>query len=108
MAKIEPEIRKKIKKYISEISGVCRVDKVVLFGSYAKGTPKKDSDIDLAIFSREINDANRREFISLFLKHILKYKLDIQPLAFNIKDYESNSNDFISEIKRTGILLFQK
>lgn len=29
------------------------IDKILLFGSYAKGNPNKYSDIDLAVFSRQ-------------------------------------------------------
>jgi len=43
---MHPEIKDKLKSYISDINRFCRIEKVVLFGSYAKGTPKKDSDID--------------------------------------------------------------
>ena len=104
MAEIKPSISRKLKKYIAEISEVCRVDRVVLFGSYAKGTYDKDSDIDLAVFSKDINDANRHEYMALFLKHVFKYKLDIQPMAFSLKDYHSKSNGLImDEIRKNGV-----
>src|SRR3972149_3460559 len=89
MAKINATLVKEIKNYISDIRSICSIDKAVLFGSYAKGTQAKDSDIDIAVFSREINDSNRHRYMSLFLRHILKYKLDIQPLAFNLKDFKA-------------------
>lgn len=109
MAKISPVVVKKLKHYIDDISGVCRIDRVVLFGSYAKGKQVKDSDIDIAVFSKDINDLNRREYMSLFLKHILKYRLDIQPVAFSLKDYDSDSEDFITmEIKKKGKLIYSE
>jgi predicted nucleotidyltransferase len=109
MAKVKPEIIEKLGKYINEINTVCRIDRVVLFGSYAKGMQKKDSDIDLAVFSKDINDSNRHRYMSLFLKGILKYKLDIQPVAFNLKELNSPSNDFITnEIKKKGIVLYSR
>ncbi|MDP2166889.1 MAG: nucleotidyltransferase domain-containing protein [Thermodesulfovibrionales bacterium] len=107
MAKVRPSVIKKLRAYASDISEVCRIDKVVLFGSYAKGTQAKESDIDIAVFSREINNSNRHEYMSIFLKHILKYRLDIQPVAFNLKDYDSDSDDFIlTEIKKKGIVIY--
>lgn len=109
MAKINPIVVKKIKKYIADISSICPIDKAVLFGSYAKGTQVEDSDIDIAVFSREIDDSNRHKYMSLFLKHILKYKLDIQPVAFSLKDYDSQLDKFITdEIKKKGTVVFSK
>lgn len=109
MAKVAPEIMKKLKGYVAELGGVCPIEKAVLFGSYAKGTPAKDSDIDIAIFSRKINDSNRHEYMALFLKHIMKYKLDIQPIAFSMREYASKSDDFIAgEIRKKGITIYEK
>jgi predicted nucleotidyltransferase len=109
VAQVKPEVVKKIRAYIADISKDCRIDRAVLFGSYAKGTQKRDSDIDLAIFSRDIDDSNRHYYMSLFLKRIVKYKLDIQPVAYNLKEYNSDGNDFISsEIKKKGIVLYRQ
>ena len=39
-----------IKKYIARLkSNNISVEKVLLFGSYMKGTPREDSDIDIQI-----------------------------------------------------------
>lgn len=109
MAKINAAIVKEIKNYISDIRSICPIDKAVLFGSYAKGTQRKDSDIDIAVFSRKINDSNRHKYMSLFLTHILKYRLDIQPIAFSLKEYNSATNEFITdEIKKKGIVVYNK
>ncbi|OGW27203.1 MAG: hypothetical protein A2X59_03255 [Nitrospirae bacterium GWC2_42_7] len=109
MAKVKAVELRKIKDYVSEINAICQVDKAVLFGSYARGIHKKDSDIDIAIFSRKINDSNRHEYLSLFLKHILKYRLDIQPIVFNTKEYNSGMNSFIAdEIKKKGKIIFSR
>ncbi|MBI4822885.1 MAG: nucleotidyltransferase domain-containing protein [Nitrospirae bacterium] len=109
MASVKPSVMKSLEDYVAEISAICRIDRAVLFGSYAKGTQNKESDIDIAIFSKEINDSNRHKYMSLFLRHILKYKLDIQPLAFNTKEYNSLSDDFIAgEIRKKGIVIYRR
>lgn len=54
MAKINSVVIKKVKKYIADISSICPIDKAVLFGSYAKGTQVKDSDIDIAVFREKL------------------------------------------------------
>jgi predicted nucleotidyltransferase len=44
------DIVAKVKAYKTLVTPVfpLKIDKVYLFGSYAKGTPHKDSDIDVA------------------------------------------------------------
>ena len=43
----------------------------------------------------------------LFLKHVFKYKLDIQPMAFSLKDYNSRSNGLImDEIRKNGVEIY--
>ena len=109
MSKIKNRIRRAIKEYITEIKQICPIEKVVLFGSHAKRVIDidKDSDIDLAIFSRIITDENRLEFTTKFLVKIVKFKLDIQPIAFSYQDYIDEENDFVrDEIRKKGIEIY--
>ena len=86
--------------------GVIEVDKAFIFGSYAHGRAGKHSDIDMAIFSRNVNDGNRLEIMTEAVALINRFKLDIQPLVFSFDDYFSEDNDFISiEIIRDGFEL---
>ena len=59
MVKTKAQVIKTVRRYLKEAEKVCHVDKAILFGSYAHGTAKKQSDIDVAIFSRNVNDKNR-------------------------------------------------
>ena len=107
MSKIKSRIKREIEEYITEIKQICPIEKVVLFGSYAKEAIDKNSDIDLAIFSRKITDENRLEFTTKFLVVITKFKLDIQPIAFSYQDYFDEENDFIrDEIRKKGIEIY--
>lgn len=45
-----------IQKYIEKISQYYKIETIILFGSYAKGTENEDSDIDIAIISSDFND----------------------------------------------------
>lgn len=44
-----------INDYISKLRGKITIDKVVLFGSYAKGIPTELSDVDLLIISKDLS-----------------------------------------------------
>lgn len=45
------EVDKLIKKFASELKKEIPVEKILLFGSYAKGVPEKESDIDVIVVS---------------------------------------------------------
>ena len=98
---IDRRIMESIKKYIERISEYYKIDAIILFGSYAKGTENDDSDIDIAIISSDFND-----IIEDGAKLIgLTWKIDtrIEPHPITKEDYEKVSNPFIEEIINTGI-----
>ena len=53
---VNSEIMKSIQQYIEKISKYYKIDAIILFGSYSKGTENEDSDIDIAITSSDFND----------------------------------------------------
>ena len=57
MVTISKELLNIINNYVLELSKEININKVILFGSYAKGTNHEDSDIDLAIFSDDFFSA---------------------------------------------------
>jgi len=98
---IDAEIILSLKKYIEKVKEIYKVDSVILFGSYAKGTNKEDSDIDVAIVSSEFEDIYdvMAELMGL------TWNLDtrIEPHPIKAKDFEEKTNPFIHEIIETGI-----
>ena len=52
-------------KYVSNVNRRFEVEKAYLFGSFAKGTQHRDSDIDLAIVFKNVDDANIQLLINL-------------------------------------------
>ena len=106
MVEIKAEIINVLRRYLKEVEKICHIEKAFIFGSYAHGRAGKHSDIDMAIFSRNVNDANRLEVMTEALVLINKFKLDIQPLVFSYDDFLNEDNEFISnEIKRNGFEL---
>lgn len=78
------------------------VSQSYLFGSFAKGTPNKDSDIDLALVSASfegIRFKDREKFVPLLVKFV-----ELEPHPFKPEDFNENS-PFAREIIRTGIKL---
>jgi predicted nucleotidyltransferase len=77
--------------------------RVVLFGSYAKNTQHKWSDIDVALVADNFNGAGFYD-IALFGKTLIKKPFrSIQPKTYNTKQFTSEKDPFVDEILRTGI-----
>ena len=102
-ARIDKNLRRIVDEYVQKINAHYPVDAVYLFGSHAHGTQHKDSDIDLAIFSKKINNRilDRGKIFAL------TYEIDanIEPHPFNTKECKMNERPIIDEILRYGILL---
>lgn len=104
MAAIPSEVTGVIRRYIDIIKGDIAIDRVILFGSYAKGTYHKDSDIDLAIISPDYRDADFIDNMTKLLCKTSGLDADIQPVPFSVEDYQEPVG-IMEEILRTGIEL---
>ena len=79
-------------------------DKVILFGSYAKGTAHSYSDIDIAIISKYFGKNDFKEMSRL---NALTYGVDTRIEAHPISrfDFSNPVSPFIFEVKKYGILV---
>ena len=90
-------------------------DKIILFGSYAYGTPTEESDIDLYVVTSDENiPSSWREKMDIKLKvsHALKdlkekydFDLIVHTKAMNQKFYKMGSL-FSKEIFKNGNILY--
>ena len=104
MANIPKNILEIIMKYIQELSKEISIDKVIIFGSYAKNNYNEDSDIDIAIFSKDFKTTSIIEDMSFLLIKTSGLGIDLQPQPFTLDDY-SNPDGLVKEILDTGIEL---
>ena len=77
---------------------------IILYGSYAKGTQTKDSDIDIAVFSSDFTDETKIEDMTWLLMKTSGLGYDIQPQPFTLEDYEEPLG-LVEEILKTGLEL---
>jgi len=96
--------RRIINQYVSDVKTVMPIDKVYLYGSYANGTARWDSDVDLCFFSESFTVENTMQIISHLFELKRRYNKDIclEPNAFPLSEL-SNDNPFVKEILRTGM-----
>ncbi len=90
-----------VKRYVAvlEKNGI-KIREAIVFGSFAKGTAKEWSDIDVALVSPDFTGdrfEDRRKIVPL------RRKIDnrIEPLPFRPEDFYDGGM-LIEEIKRTG------
>lgn len=102
MGTIPQEVLNVTTDYINKLRQQIPVEKVVLFGSYAKGNYTKDSDVDLAVFSPVFDNMTRVDGLTFLLMQALGYKIDIQPQPYTMKDYVEHIG-LVDEILKTGI-----
>ncbi|MDR2448752.1 MAG: nucleotidyltransferase domain-containing protein [Prevotellaceae bacterium] len=93
-----------VRNYAREIEAFgIRLQKVFLFGSFAKGTQHEWSDIDVALVADEFDGLphDMRLFPRIGSK---KSYVRIDALTYPT-DYFLQSDPFIEEIKKTGIVI---
>ena len=96
-------VMKIIYQYVSNVKMVLPIDKVYLYGSYANGTARWDSDVDLCFFSDSFTTQDIMEIIGkLFeIKRSYNEYVCLEPNAFPTSELY-NDNPFVKEILRTG------
>jgi len=109
MVKGIDEITALVFRYIENLKGKLRIEKVILFGSYAEGRANEHSDIDLAIISPDVNGENLIQCLQLLTRAIPRHiDIDIEPLAFSTHEYDSATPvEFLGDIKRRGKLIYE-
>ena len=96
------EQKKVVKKYREHlISSGIPVEKIILFGSYAKGESKPWSDIDICVVSSKFGKDNYRE--TVWLK---KLAVDIDPVIeahpYSSEGLKNKFDPLAFEILKTG------
>ena len=90
------------KRYINAISQKYQIENAILFGSFANGTNHPDSDIDIAIVFKSVDDIIDMQVELLCLR--TDDDLLIEPHPFSKSDFNI-TNPFVAEILRNGIEL---
>lgn len=104
MAQIPLKIKNKINKYLNDLKkNKIPIKEAILFGSYAKGTQKEWSDIDIALVS-EIFKGNRIEDKDKIRHITISVSSEIEVVTFSPKDFNKD-NPLAREIIDTGIRL---
>jgi predicted nucleotidyltransferase len=95
---------------VSIIVSTVSPDKIILFGSYARGDYKKNSDIDILILKKGLK--NEREVTGgLYMEFLNKdITMPVDLIAIDCDKYDALSNDIgyiYKTIKREGRVVYE-
>ncbi len=109
MVKTTAAVRRAVEDYVKKLEQEIRVDKVVLFGSYAKGNPRDESDIDIAIVSDDLAHYRPLEKIHVLADRAVGCDTLLAPVGYTVQQYEhADRLSFLGEIKRTGKVIWER
>lgn len=110
MAKITNKHKKIIKEYSRDLEKIIPINKVILFGSIARGKYNQDSDLDLIVLSDafgKISFMKRLELLSRARgrKHV-KMAMDI--LGYTPEEFKEMPKESVvlKEAARDGIVVY--
>jgi uncharacterized protein len=93
----------KVTQYADLVCNYFPVQKIILYGSYAKGTAKKYSDIDIAVIVDKIEGDFLEAETRLFnLTHDID--ISIEPVLFEVGN--ADPSGFFEEIQKTGEVIY--
>ena len=101
--------RQIIREIVRRVVRAVDPDKIVLFGSYAYGKPRKTSDLDLLIIMNSDLPRHKRSIpVYDALRGLVLPKDIIVYTEEEVKDWESVPQSFISSVLRKGTVLYEK
>lgn len=105
-ASSQPDI---IQKMVDKIVSAIHPQKIILFGSYAWGTPTKDSDIDLCVIHPTVIKKNKRARIIRDILYPYHHPLDV--LVYTpeeVEEWEDVEGSFLKKILDQGKIVYDE
>lgn len=96
-----------INEVINFLSDYIAIDKVVLYGSYAYGNPREDSDFDIAVISDDFGRMDILRRIELFSRVALAIDSRVELKGFTKNEFFNPEKGSLLElIKNHGKIIF--
>ena len=108
---LNEEFEKEINKINEQIKEKYKPEKIILYGSSARGTITENSDIDLLIIKETDKKRNERFREVRAIVRDLKRRIPFSPLVYTPTEIEQRLNlgdFFIKEILKEGKVLYER
>lgn len=105
------QIKTVIEQYVKELIKIdIHPDRIILYGSYAKGTAKSYSDIDLVVISKDLEKWPGIERLQILSKATLHVDAPLEVLGYTPKEIQEHGDDsiFWEEISRSGKEIYKR
>ncbi|MFH0800633.1 MAG: nucleotidyltransferase domain-containing protein [Pseudomonadota bacterium] len=105
---IYPNVEEVVNAFIAELKKRVHVRRVILFGSYARGTPRPWSDIDLAVISSDFHGGTEGDHL-LLAEVARRITPQIEAIPYLPEDFAGcDSRSFEADILRNGRVMFDE
>ncbi|HKI30891.1 MAG TPA: nucleotidyltransferase domain-containing protein [Gemmataceae bacterium] len=96
-----------IRKFVRDVAEKFRPEKIILFGSYAYGTPHDDSDVDILVVMPTRNQLDQAVRISLTIDPAFPLDIIVRTPK-NMKWRLEEGESFLTEVVSRGKVLYEK
>jgi len=102
------EIKKLARTLAAELeTNKIKVAKIILYGSYARGSQRDHSDIDIAIISPSFKGKRLLAIQEQLSRVLSKYLAMVEPIGYSSTDFQAAAPEtLLGEIKRSGKILY--
>jgi predicted nucleotidyltransferase len=110
MVKNSREVSQVIKNLVSFLkeNGV-KVNRLILFGSYAQGNARSESDLDIAVISETFNNRGLLRRQELLGEAILRLKEPVEAIGYSYKEFQQRRPlSFLSDIVAKGKVVYKE
>ena len=98
------EVIDKVEAYARRVAERYHPRLIVVYGSYARGTATKDSDIDIAVICDSLGGDYLENAAALFR---LRRDIDLRIEPILIEASDTDGNDFYQEVLRIGKVVYE-
>ena|SRR3989338_164440 len=102
--RVPKEIKEMVRRYRTRLVEKDRlpIDRVILFGSFARHRAHSSSDVDICVLSSRFNDPLQATRLLLHKRDDVEVRAGLEPIGFTPADFRAGGS-LINEIKRTGV-----